>query len=57
MQLRITILERNAIIMKDKLIIIGASGHGKVVADIAIKMNKWQSRRRNKNSNQIKFPN
>lgn len=31
------------LIMKDKLIIIGASGHGKVVADIAIKMNKWQS--------------
>lgn len=29
--------------MKDKLIIIGASGHGKVVTDIAIKMNKWQS--------------
>jgi len=29
--------------MKDMLIIIGASGHGKVVADIAIKMNKWQS--------------
>lgn len=28
--------------MKDKLIIIGASGHGKVVADIAIKMNRWQ---------------
>lgn len=28
--------------MKDKLIIIGASGHGKVVADIAIKLNKWQ---------------
>lgn len=28
--------------MKEKLIIIGASGHGKVVADIAIKMNKWQ---------------
>lgn len=27
--------------MKDKLIIIGASGHGKVCADIAIKMNKW----------------
>lgn len=26
-----------------KLLIIGASGHGKVVADIAIKMNKWQS--------------
>lgn len=29
--------------MKDKLIIIGASGHGKVVADIAIKMDKWKS--------------
>lgn len=29
--------------MIDKLIIIGASGHGKVVADIAIKLNKWQS--------------
>lgn len=29
--------------MKDKLIIIGASGHGKVVADIAIKMNKWEN--------------
>jgi sugar O-acyltransferase (sialic acid O-acetyltransferase NeuD family) len=28
--------------MKDKLIIIGAGGHGKVVADIAIKSNKWQ---------------
>lgn len=28
--------------MKDKLIIIGASGHGKVVADIAMKMNKWK---------------
>lgn len=28
--------------MKEKLIIIGASGHGKVIADIAIKMNKWQ---------------
>lgn len=28
---------------KKDLIIIGASGHGKVVADIAIKMNKWQS--------------
>ncbi|WP_461183366.1 acetyltransferase [Virgibacillus kimchii] len=27
--------------MKNKLLIIGASGHGKVVADIAIKMNKW----------------
>lgn len=29
--------------MKDKLIIIGASGHGKVVADIAIKMNNWEN--------------
>ncbi|HHT77922.1 MAG TPA: acetyltransferase [Clostridiaceae bacterium] len=29
--------------MKNKLIIIGASGHGKVVADIALKMNMWQS--------------
>jgi len=25
-----------------KLLIIGASGHGKVVADIAIKMNRWE---------------
>lgn len=29
--------------MKDKLVIIGASGHGKVVVDIAIKMNKWKN--------------
>lgn len=29
--------------MKDKLLIIGANGHGKVVADIALKLNKWQS--------------
>ncbi|MFC7786758.1 acetyltransferase [Rossellomorea sp. GCM10028870] len=29
--------------MKNKLLIIGASGHGKVVADIALKMNKWDS--------------
>lgn len=29
--------------MKDKLLIIGASGHGKVVADIALKMNRWNS--------------
>ncbi|MEH7461460.1 acetyltransferase [Bacillus thuringiensis] len=28
--------------MKNKLLIIGASGHGKVAADIALKMNKWQ---------------
>lgn len=29
--------------MKDQLIIVGASGHGKVVADIALKMNKWKA--------------
>ncbi|GIN69624.1 acetyltransferase [Bacillus sp. J14TS2] len=29
--------------MKERLLIIGASGHGKVVSDIAMKMNKWQS--------------
>ncbi len=29
--------------MKKRLLIIGASGHGKVVADIAIKMNKWRT--------------
>lgn len=29
--------------MKNKLLIIGASGHGKVAADIALKMNSWQS--------------
>jgi sugar O-acyltransferase (sialic acid O-acetyltransferase NeuD family) len=29
--------------MKDRLLIIGASGHGKVVADIAIKMDKWKN--------------
>jgi sugar O-acyltransferase (sialic acid O-acetyltransferase NeuD family) len=29
--------------MKNKLLIIGASGHGKVVADIALKMERWQS--------------
>ncbi|KAA0565840.1 acetyltransferase [Bacillus sp. CH30_1T] len=29
--------------MKNKLMIIGASGHGKVVADIALKMNKWSN--------------
>lgn len=28
--------------MKDELLIIGASGHGKVVTDIAIKMNQWK---------------
>lgn len=27
---------------KNKLIIIGAGGHGRVVADIAMKMNRWQ---------------
>lgn len=29
--------------MKNKLLIIGASGHGKVVADVAIQLNKWKS--------------
>ncbi|WP_158735759.1 acetyltransferase [Alteribacillus sp. YIM 98480] len=29
--------------MKNKLLIVGASGHGKVVADVALKMNKWES--------------
>jgi sugar O-acyltransferase (sialic acid O-acetyltransferase NeuD family) len=29
--------------MKDKLLIIGAGGHGKVVADIAKQMNRWRS--------------
>jgi sugar O-acyltransferase (sialic acid O-acetyltransferase NeuD family) len=29
--------------MKDMLIILGAGGHGKVVADIAIKMNRWKN--------------
>lgn len=29
--------------MRKKLLIIGASGHGKVIADIALKMNKWNS--------------
>lgn len=29
--------------MNKKLLIIGASGHGKVIADIAIKVNKWHS--------------
>lgn len=29
--------------MKNKLLIIGARGHGKVIADIALKMNQWQS--------------
>lgn len=29
--------------MNSKLLIIGASGHGKVIADIALKMNRWQS--------------
>lgn len=28
--------------VKKGLLIIGASGHGKVVADVALKMNKWQ---------------
>lgn len=29
--------------MKEKLLIIGAGGHGRVVADIAQRMNKWQT--------------
>lgn len=29
--------------MSKRLIIIGASGHGKVVADIALKMNQWET--------------
>lgn len=29
--------------MNDRLLIIGASGHGKVAADIALKMNNWHS--------------
>jgi sugar O-acyltransferase (sialic acid O-acetyltransferase NeuD family) len=29
--------------MKKNLLIIGASGHGKVVADIALQMKKWQN--------------
>lgn len=28
--------------MKDKLLIVGAGGHGKVVADIALRMNIWK---------------
>ncbi|WP_377892032.1 acetyltransferase [Alkalihalobacillus sp. R86527] len=28
--------------MRERLIIIGASGHGRVIADIALKMNKWK---------------
>lgn len=28
--------------MKKHLIIVGASGHGKVIADIALKMNQWE---------------
>jgi sugar O-acyltransferase (sialic acid O-acetyltransferase NeuD family) len=29
--------------MKKKLLILGAGGHGKVLADIALRMNSWQS--------------
>ncbi len=28
--------------MKDRLLIVGAGGHGKVAAEIALKMNKWK---------------
>lgn len=34
---------RNGWTVRKRLLIIGASGHGKVVADIAIKMNKWRT--------------
>jgi len=33
----------NKNVIENKLLIIGASGHGKVVADIAIRMNKWDN--------------
>lgn len=29
--------------MSNKLIIVGASGHGKVLADIALKLNRWET--------------
>lgn len=29
--------------MKNKLLIIGASGHGKVIADVALKMKTWEN--------------
>jgi sugar O-acyltransferase (sialic acid O-acetyltransferase NeuD family) len=29
--------------MKKNLLIIGASGHGRVIADVALKMNKWKN--------------
>lgn len=35
--------ERNKIFMAEKLIIIGARGHGKVIADIALKSNGWDT--------------
>lgn len=28
-------------VMNNRLIIIGASGHGKVAADVAMRMNRW----------------
>ena len=39
----IQITNKNSEIIKNKLLIIGAGGHGKVIADIAVKMNKWKS--------------
>jgi len=33
----------NCLTCKNKLLIVGAGGHGRVVFDIAIKMNKWQN--------------
>ena len=35
-------MEKNLNNTKKRLLIIGASGHGKVVADVALKMNKWE---------------
>ena len=29
--------------MKNRLLIVGAGGHGRVVFDVALKMNKWQN--------------
>lgn len=39
---------------KDKLLIIGAGGHGRVVADVALRMNKWQQLTFLDNRNDIK---
>ena len=34
---------KRRVFLKDRLIIIGAGGHGKVCADIALKINKWNN--------------